>query len=52
LEADVKAKWERELEEHEKAHPQLIIRKLDGSPVGENYKPHTQKIDETDLNEA
>jgi DNA topoisomerase-1 len=52
LEAGVKSKWKKALEEHEKAHPQLIIRKLDGSPVGDNHKPHTQKIDETDLKEA
>jgi DNA topoisomerase-1 len=52
LEADVKAKWKKALEEHEKAHPQLIIRKLDGNPVGDNHKPHTQNIDETDLKEA
>jgi DNA topoisomerase-1 len=52
LEADVKAKWKKALEEHEKAHPQPIIRKLDGNPVGDNHKPHTQNIDETDLKKA
>ena len=46
LEDDVKSKWEKALEEHEKTYPQTIIRKLDGNPVGDAYRPQTQKIDE------
>ena len=46
LEADVKAKWEKDLEEHEKAHPQPIIRKLDGNPVGDAYKPQIQNVEQ------
>jgi DNA topoisomerase-1 len=38
----VRATWERALEEHEKAHPQPVIRKLDGEPVGEAYRPKVQ----------
>jgi hypothetical protein len=34
------------LEEHEKAHQQAIIRKLDGSAVGNGYKPQAQQLDE------
>lgn len=39
LEENIKNKWEKALDEHEQAHPQAIIRKLDGTPVGDNYKP-------------
>ena len=41
-----KTKWEKALEEHEKTHPQVIIRKLDGNPVGDSYKPQAQNVDE------
>jgi len=33
------------LEEHETVHQQAIIRKLDGSPVGNRYKPQVQQLD-------
>ncbi|MBW2610143.1 MAG: type I DNA topoisomerase [Deltaproteobacteria bacterium] len=42
---EIKAKWEKALEEHEKAHPRPIIRKLDGTPVGDDYKPQAKKVD-------
>jgi DNA topoisomerase-1 len=42
LEKPVKEKWEKALDEHEKKHPQPIIRKLDGAPVGAAYKPQIQ----------
>ena len=42
LEEDVKNKWEKTLEEHEKAHPQPVICRLDGDPVGEAYRPQVQ----------
>ncbi|MBW1766318.1 MAG: type I DNA topoisomerase [Deltaproteobacteria bacterium] len=45
LDEDIKIKWEKALEKHEKTHPQLIIRKLDGSPVGDAYKPQAQDLD-------
>ncbi len=44
LEGKKKTKWEKALEEHEKTHPQTIIRKLDGNPVGEAYKPQAQNV--------
>jgi DNA topoisomerase-1 len=37
-----KEKWEKALDEHEKAHPQPIIRKIDGNPVGDAYRPQIQ----------
>lgn len=39
LDKETKAGYERALEEHEKAHPRLVIRKLDGTSVDETYKP-------------
>ena len=46
LEEKVKAKWENELERHEKENPQLTIRKLGGDPVGDDYKPQTLNVNE------
>ena len=46
LEDKTKTKWEKALEEHEKINPQVIIRKLDGNPVGAAYKPQTQNVGE------
>jgi DNA topoisomerase-1 len=42
LEEDVKEKWEKALDEHEKAHPQPVISKINGEPVGEGYRPQVQ----------
>ncbi len=39
LDNKTKEKWEKALEGHEKAHPQPIIRKMDGNPVGDAYTP-------------
>ena len=39
LERDTQDRWAKELDEHEKAHPRSIIRKLDGRPVEEGYRP-------------
>jgi DNA topoisomerase-1 len=39
LEKDVQNRWAQRLDEHEKAHPRSIIRRLDGTPVEEGYKP-------------
>ncbi len=41
LEEDVQKKWELALMNWEKDHPQPIIKKLDGTPVGDEYKPDT-----------
>ena len=39
LEEKTKRKWEKALEKHEKAHPQPIIHKIDGNPIGDAYRP-------------
>ena len=57
LETGVKTKWENALDSHEKKHPQLVIHKLDGDPVGNDYRPRTEnfdekKSDETEIGEA
>ena len=44
LDDKTKTKWENLLQQHEKEHPQPIIRKLDGSPVGDAYKPQIQDV--------
>jgi hypothetical protein len=41
----MRAPLKKALEEHEKAHDQAIIRKLDGSPVGNHYRPQVQQLD-------
>jgi DNA topoisomerase-1 len=51
LEEKTKSKWEKALEEHEKTHPQTIIRKLNGNPVGDAYKPQAQNVDENEAGE-
>ena len=52
LDEDVKVKWEKALMDHENAHPQVPVRKLDGSLVGRAYKPKVQRVDDEDLEEA
>jgi len=49
LKDDVKGKWMKEFENHEKTYPQQIIRTLDGNPVGDAYKPQPSNVakDET-----
>ena len=46
MDAKIKEKWERALEEHEKANPQKIITKLGGEPVGDSYKPNVKNVEE------
>lgn len=45
LEEGVKSEWEKNLAGHEKAHPQPIIRKIDGEPVGDDYQPQVLDSD-------
>jgi len=52
LDKETKATWERSLENHEKAHPQVVIRKLDGSPAGDLYRPQVQDINGDETSEA
>jgi DNA topoisomerase I len=46
MDAKIKEKWERALEEHEKANPLKTILKLDGEPVGDSYKPIVKGVEE------
>lgn len=43
LEDKKKRKWEKALEEHEKSHPQPVIHKTDGDPIGDAYRPRIQR---------
>ncbi|MBN1103726.1 MAG: type I DNA topoisomerase [Deltaproteobacteria bacterium] len=44
LQEGVKQKWNQALSAHEKAHPEPIILKLDGTPVGERYRPQIKGL--------
>lgn len=44
LDKDVRKQWQEALEEHEKSHPQPVIKKLDGTPVEENYRPQVESV--------
>jgi DNA topoisomerase-1 len=46
LKDDVKSKWMKEFEDHEKTYPQQIICTLDGNPVGDSYKPQPLNVEE------
>lgn len=52
LEDTAKSKWEKALEEHEQAHPLPVIRKIDGNPVGDTYRPQTDKVWEQEVEES
>ena len=39
LDDDIKDKWEKALKSHEDAHPLPEIKKVNGEPVGDNYRP-------------
>jgi DNA topoisomerase-1 len=45
LPEEIKAHWEKALEAHEAAHPQPVIRTLDGSPVPDDYEPKLLKVE-------
>jgi len=45
---EIKEKWEEALEAHEKAHPQPVIRKLDGTAVKSGYVPQIRGEDENE----
>jgi len=44
LDDETKKRWEKSLEDHEKAHPQPVIQTLDGEPIGDGYKPKTKTV--------
>jgi DNA topoisomerase-1 len=41
---DVKDNWGKALEAHEKAHPQPVIKNLDGKPIGDDFRPSTKDV--------
>jgi len=45
LKDGVKNKWMKAFEDHEKAHPKAVIRKLDGNPVGDADKPQPLTVE-------
>ncbi len=47
LEEDVQKKWELELMNWEKQHPQEPIKKTDGSVIGDDYTPHITGEEDT-----
>jgi len=51
LKDDVKSKWMKEFENHERAYPQPIIRTLDGNPVGDAHKPQPLNLEENEAGE-
>jgi DNA topoisomerase-1 len=46
LDKQARDRWLKELEEHEKAHPQPEIRKVDGTPAGEGYAPQIRGMEQ------
>ena len=49
LDNETKNRWEKTLEDHEKSHPQPVIKTLTGEPIGEEYIPKTKSpIDDDD----
>ena len=52
LEDKARDGWEKALEAHEKAHPQPVIRKLDGSPVGDACEPQIISLQENEKDES
>lgn len=44
-----KTGWEKLLAEHEKKHPQPVILRLDGKPLGEGYQPQIIQIDRNNV---
>jgi DNA topoisomerase-1 len=49
LHKDVQDKWAQRFDEHEKAHPNPVIHKLDGTPVEEGYKPGAAGIENDEM---
>jgi DNA topoisomerase-1 len=39
LDNETKDRWEKVLEDHEKSHPQAVIKTLAGEPIGDSYIP-------------
>jgi DNA topoisomerase-1 len=46
LDAKIKDRWEKALEEHEKVNPLKTIMKLNGEQAGDSYKPNVQNVED------
>jgi len=44
LDSETKSRWEKALEDHEKGHPQPVIKTLAGEPIGDEYIPKTKSL--------
>jgi DNA topoisomerase-1 len=44
LDNETKKRWEKALDDHEKSHPQPVIKTLAGEPIGEEYIPKTKGL--------
>ena len=44
LDSEIKTQWEKALEDHEKGHPQPVIKTLAGEPIGDEYIPKTKSL--------
>ena len=44
MDSEIKTQWEKALEDHEKGHPQPVIKTLAGEPIGDEYIPKTKSL--------
>jgi len=51
MDKEIKSRWEKALEEHEKVNPLKTILNLNGEPVGDSYKPNLLNVEENRTNE-
>jgi len=49
LEKDMQDRWAKRFDEHEKAHPNSVIYKLDGTPVEEGFKPGAALVENDEI---
>jgi len=47
MDNEMKALWEKALDDHEKANPLKMIMKLTGEPVGDSYKPNLLNVEDS-----
>jgi DNA topoisomerase-1 len=50
LDNETKRQWEKALEDHEKSHPQPVIKTLAGELIGDAYRPKTKSLIDGDDN--
>jgi DNA topoisomerase-1 len=52
LDAQTKQKWEKALKAHENTFPTPTIRKTDGTPIGQAYKPKSHRVNHENTSPA